>query len=131
VLFGYEPLYLGAWERNRDFSSTIVPRADAVLAYKVLKRSTPLGRGVFILDGSDLHNRAPAMTIALRSPKPAAAFDVRRFGPFLVVRTRDATVTPQRFLALAEATERLGRELGLDDSVINLDIVLATQRRFD
>ena len=130
VLFGYEPLYLGAWERNRDFSSTIVPRADAVLAYKVLKRSTPLGRGVFILDGSDSHNRAPAMTIALRSPEPATAFVVRRFGPFLVVRTRYATLTPQRFLALAEATERLGRELGLEDSVINLDIVLATQRRF-
>ena len=131
VLFGYDPLYLGAWERNRDFSTTIVPRADAVLAYKVLKRSTPLGRGVFVLDGSDSHNRAPAMTIALRSPEPASAFEVRRFGPFLVVRTRRATVTPQRFLALAEATERLGRELGLDDSVINLDIVLATQRRFD
>ena len=131
VLFGYDPLYLGAWERNRDFSTTIVPRADAVLAYKVLKRSTPLGRGVFVLDGSDSHNRAPAMTIALRSPEPASAFEVRRFGPFLVVRTRRATVTPQRFLALAEATERLGRELGLDDSVITLDIVLATQRRFD
>ena len=130
VLFGYEPLYLGAWERNRDFSRTIVPRADAVLAYKVLKRSTPLGRGVFILDGSDSHNRAPAMTIALRSPQPASAFEVRRFGPFLVVRTRHATVTPQRFLALAEATQKLGREFGLDDSVINLDIVLATQRRF-
>ncbi len=131
VLFGYEPIYLGAWERNRSFSTTVVPRADAVLAYRVLKRSAPLGRGVFILDGSDSHNRAPAMTIALRSPQPAAAFVVRRFGPFLVVRTRDATQTPQRFLALAEATERLGRELGLDDSVINLDIVLATQRRFD
>jgi Dolichyl-phosphate-mannose-protein mannosyltransferase len=131
VLFGYEPIYLGAWERNRDFSTTIVPRADAVLAYRVLTRSTPLGRGVFILDASDSHNRAPSMTIALRSPQPAAAFEVRRFGPFLVVRTRDATQTPQRFLALAEATERLGRGLGLDDSVINLDIVLATERRFN
>ncbi len=130
VLFGYEPVYLGAWEQNRSFSTTIVPRADAVLAYRVLKRSSPLGRGVFILDASDSHNRAPAMTIALRSPEPAAAFDVRRFGPFLVVRTREATVTPPRFLALAEATERLGRELGLDDSVINLDIVLATEHRF-
>ena len=130
VLFGYEPLYLGAWERNRNFSSTIVPRADAVLAYRVLKRSAPLGRGVFILDGSDPRNRTPAMTIALRSPQPASAFEVRRFGPFLVVRTRNATATPQRFLALAEATEKLGRKLGLDDSVINLDIVVATKRRF-
>ncbi len=130
VLFGYEPIYLGAWEQNRDFSTTIVPRADAVLAYRVLKRTTRLGRGVFIFDGSDPHNRRPTLTIPLRSPQPSTAFDVRRFGPFLVVRTRAATQTPQRFLALAEATERLGRELGLDDAVINLDIVLATERRF-
>jgi hypothetical protein len=130
VLFGYEPIYLGAWERNRDFPRTIVPRADAVLAYRVLKRTTPLGRGVFILDGSDTRNRHPAMTIALRSPEPANAFDVRRFGPFLVVRTRKPTTTPARFLQLAVATQRLGRELGLDDAVINLDTALATQRRF-
>jgi hypothetical protein len=130
VLFGYEPVYLGAWEENRGFPTTIVPRADAVLAYSVLKRSTPLGRGVFILDGSDPRNRRPAMTIPLRSPEPATAFVVRRFGPFLVVRTREVTRTPQRFLELAVATEQLGRELGLDDAVINLDVVLAAQRRF-
>ena len=130
VLFGYEPVYLGAWERNRSFPQTIVPRADAVLAYRVLKRSTPLGRGVFILDSSDPRNRRPALTISLVSPEPAAAFEVRRFGPFLVVRTRQATTSPQRFLELAAATERLGRQLGVDDAVINLDIVLAAQRRF-
>ena len=29
VLFGYEPIYLGAWERERTgFSRTVVPRAD-------------------------------------------------------------------------------------------------------
>ena len=28
VLFGYEPLFLGAWERNRSFPTTVVPRAD-------------------------------------------------------------------------------------------------------
>jgi len=130
VLFGYEPIYLGAWERNRDFPTTVVPRADAVLAYRVLQRSTPLGRGVFILDASDPKNLQPAMTVSLRSPQPASAFVVRRFGPFLVVRTRTVTTTPQRYLELAVATERLGRELGLDDAVINLDTVLAAQRWF-
>jgi hypothetical protein len=130
VLFGYDPLYLGAWERNHGFPRTVVPRADAVLAYHALTRAKALGRGVFILDASDSHNRRPSSAAPLASPQPAAAFVVRRFGPFLVVRTRAATQTPERFLELAQSVERFGLELGFDDAVINLDIVQATLRRF-
>jgi hypothetical protein len=129
MLFGYEPIYLGAWGQSRSFPTTVVPRGDAVLAYRVLTRSAPLGRAIFVLDASDPKNRRPTMTIPLRTPRPAAAFVVRRFGPFLVVRTRQATRTPRRFLQLAAVTERLGRQLGLDDASINLDTVLATERR--
>src|SRR5439155_1723460 len=32
VLFGYDPLYLGAWERDRVSSQPVVPRADPKLA---------------------------------------------------------------------------------------------------
>src|SRR5438034_11719678 len=33
VLFGYDPLFLGGWERDRaGFSDTVIPRADAKLA---------------------------------------------------------------------------------------------------
>ena len=39
VLFGYEPLYLGAWERNRALPTTVVPRADSRLALRTLERA--------------------------------------------------------------------------------------------
>src|SRR5205807_668077 len=47
VLFGYDPLYLGAWERDRVSSQPVVPRADPKLALAVLESARkPLGRGV-------------------------------------------------------------------------------------
>ena len=36
LLFGYEPLYLGAWERNDVFPDVVLPRADARLALRTL-----------------------------------------------------------------------------------------------
>lgn len=129
VLFGYEPLYLGAWERDKAFPSTVVPRADATLALRVLRRTTPLGRGVFVIDGSDSRNARPTLSIVLRAPSPAEAFVVRRFGPFLVVRTRHATRTPGRFLALAESVQRLSRSLGIAHAGVNLDTVRQAERR--
>ena len=39
LLFGYEPLFLGAWERNSDFPRTVLPRADGDLALRVLERA--------------------------------------------------------------------------------------------
>ena len=37
VLFGYEPVYLRAWERNRSFSIQALPRADPALLATALK----------------------------------------------------------------------------------------------
>ena len=60
LLFGYEPLFLGAWERNNSFPDVVLPRADAVLALKTLERQPkPLGRGVWILDASERNNLQP------------------------------------------------------------------------
>ena len=44
ILFGYDPLFLGAWERNRSFSDTVVPRADTKLALRVLYRAAEAAR---------------------------------------------------------------------------------------
>ena len=39
ILFGYEPLYLAAWELHRSaVSNTVVPRADAKLALADARR---------------------------------------------------------------------------------------------
>jgi len=131
VLLGYNPLYLGAWERNRSFSRTVVPRADVALMLRVLERARPLGRAVVVLDGSNPRNRRPTMRIAPLAPQPARAYEVRTFGPFLVARTREPTSTPARFLERVEEVEALGRAEGLDETVINLDVVRAAQRSLD
>ena len=124
LLFAYDPLYAQAWERNGAFPIRVVPRADPKLALKTVEETRrPIGRGVFVFDASDLNNFTRSLTIEERSPDPADAFEVRAFGPFLVVRTVEPTGTPERFLELAAATQKLGRELQLGDADINADTV--------
>ncbi len=119
VLFGYDPLFLGAWERDRSVSRLVVPRADPALALDTLQEAGTLGRGVWVLDASDTNNFAPADTIELRVPRPAATFEAQTFGPFLVVRTLEPVVTPGRFLELSSNVMITGKSLHLGDADIN------------
>jgi hypothetical protein len=121
VLFGYDPLFLGAWEKDRGFSRTVVPRADTRLALHALYRAPrPLGRGVWVLDASDNNNFTPRLHIPLRYPRPASKFEARVFGPFLVLRSRKPTRTIREFLLQTQAVQLLGQSLYLGDSDINL-----------
>jgi hypothetical protein len=125
VLFGYDPLYLGAWERGGAVTRTIVPRADPSLALAALRtKSRPLGRGVWVLDASDTNNAVKHATIPLRLPRPAGAFEARVFGPFLVIRSRAGTGTPLRFLQQTRAVMELGRTLHLGSADVNLHTAL-------
>ena len=129
VLFGYEPLYLGAWERgDAAFPATVVPRADDRLALRVIERAAPLGRGVWVLDASERNNIRPGLKIEHRLPDPADAFEARSFGPFLVLRSREATVTPEAFLYLSARALLVGRSLGIGDSDVNLRTVVLAAR---
>jgi hypothetical protein len=123
VLFGYEPLFLGAWERNRDFSAVVVPRADSVLALRVLRERAPLGRGVWVLDASKRNNVAARLEIERRTPVPAGAFETVAFGPFLVIRTRAPLVTPAAYLLTAARVQLVGRSLGIGDADVNMATV--------
>lgn len=128
LLFAYDPLYLGAWERSGDFPLRVVPRADPKLALRALETTRrPLGRGVFVLDASDNNNFVRKLTIPERSPEPAAAFEVRAFGPFLVIRTREPAGTPERYLELAAAAQQVGKDLLIGDADINADTVRRAQ----
>jgi Dolichyl-phosphate-mannose-protein mannosyltransferase len=130
VLFGYEPLYLGAWERNTDFPLEVLPRADANLALEaLLELDRPLGRGLWIFDASANNNISPRLHIRLRRPRPAAAFEVRRFGPFLVIRTRARVITPERYLERAGQAMLVGKALWIGDADINLVTVERAARR--
>jgi hypothetical protein len=129
VLFGYDPLFLGAWERDGDFPETVVPRADPKLALSALRSTDSLGRGVWVLDAGDNNNRPPRSTIVYRLPAPERAFEGRVFGPYLVLRTREPTETPARYLTLAASAMRLGKTLGIVDDDGNLRTILQAQQR--
>ncbi|MBD0348903.1 MAG: glycosyltransferase family 39 protein [Thermoleophilia bacterium] len=120
VLFGYDPLFLAAWERDSRYSSTVVPRADSALALDaLLEAPQPLGRGVWVLDASDTNNTHPALRIARRLPHPPSEFEARVFGPFLVVRTREPSRTPARFLEQSTRVMATGKSLDIGDADVN------------
>jgi len=124
VLFGFDPLFLAAWERNPDFPLAVLPRADAKLALSTLRElERPLGRGIWILDASDNNNNSRKLEIRLRSPEPRSAFEVRRFGPFLVIRTAAPTRTPAHYLERAAQALQVGKELYIGDADVNLATV--------
>jgi Dolichyl-phosphate-mannose-protein mannosyltransferase len=130
VLFGYDPLYLGAWERNGALTETVVPRADPKLALSVLRAAPkPLGRGVWVFDASDTNNATQELTIGLRMPRPASAFEARVWGPFLVIRSLEPTRTPRRFLEESRAVQLVGQSMDIGDADVNLDIVKRALKR--
>jgi hypothetical protein len=132
VLFGYDPLFLGAWERNGGLTETVVPRADPRLALSVLRAAPkPLGHGIWVFDASDTNNFSPKLTIPLRMPRPASAFEARVWGPFLVIRTLAPVRTPRRFLEESRAVELAGQSIYIGDADVNLDTVTRALKRLD
>ena len=131
VLFGYDPLFLQAWQRAREsFPSFVLPRADAKLALRGLERGPkPLGRGVWVFDASDTNNKDRHLTVPLRIPEPRSAFEARAYGPFLIIRTRAPTRTLRNYLQLARRAELVGKSLDIGDADINLDTVLRASAR--
>ena len=129
LLFGYEPLYLGAWERNPAFPDVVLPRADAALALRTLRsQPAPLGRGVWVLDASERNNLEPRLEIEDRDPGPAGTFETRVFGPFLVIRTRAPVRTVEAYLAAAGRAMLVGRSLGIGDADVNLQTIERADR---
>ena len=132
VFFGYDPLHLGAWERNERVSRIVVPRADPKLALEtLLGEKRPLGRGVWVFDASDTNNFDPRLTIELRVPRPASAFEARRYGPFLLIRSRRPTDTPRTYLELSAKAMRTGKSLLIGDADINAVTVTRATARLD
>jgi hypothetical protein len=132
VLFGYEPLYLEAWERaGAGFSRTVVPRADAKLALAELRAARALGRGIWIFDASDTNNFVMRMEIPLRYPRPRERYEARVFGPFLVIRGKVRTGTPRAFLEQARAVQLVGKSLYIGDADVNLVTVDRALARLD
>ena len=128
VLFGYEPLYLGAWERNRDFPTTVVPRADMRLALRTIERAHSLGRAVWVFDASERNNIRRKLEIKRRLPTPAAAYQAQVFGPFLVLRTIEPVITADAFFYYSARAMLVGQSLGIGDADINMRTVILAAR---
>ena len=129
LLFGYEPLFLGAWERNNSFPDVVLPRADAVLALKTLERQPkPLGRGVWILDASERNNLKPRLEMENRNPGPPGLFETRAYGPFLILRTREPVGTEDAYLTAAARVMVVGRSLGIGDADVNMQTIELADR---
>jgi hypothetical protein len=130
VLLGYEPVYLAAWERDRSFTRHALPRADAKLLASMLRSlPKPIGRGVWVFDASDTTNASRRQSIPRVAPRPTAAFDVRAFGPYLVIRSRAPLRTPRHYIAVSERVMDVGRRLGIGDADINLHTLLLAAKR--
>jgi hypothetical protein len=133
VQFGYEPLYLQAWDDGGQVSKLVVPRADAKLALSALESARkPLGHGVWVFDASDTTNGVRKPTIPLRYPQPGASdFEAAEFGPFLIIRTVKPAGCVDDYLKLARRVELVGESLGLGDAEVNQSTVLLAERRLD
>ena len=130
VLLGYEPVYLSAWEQNRSFTGHALPRADASLLAKTLKRiPEPIGRGVWVLDASDTTNIRERQRIAFALPEPQSAFEGRADGPDRVSRSRRPLGTRSNYLAVSARVMRLGLRLGIGDADVNLRALVQAESR--
>jgi hypothetical protein len=119
VLFGYEPLYLDAWEKGAPFGTVIVQRADPTLALATLAEAEkPLGRGVWVFDATD-HLDASKQRFTVSSVKPGPQFETRAFGPFLIVRTLEPVADTQTFLRDTAVVAFQGKLLGIGDAGLN------------
>ena len=131
VLFAYEPLYVAAWERGgSSVSRTVVPRADPKLALQALREAPkPLGRGVWVFDAGDNNNYAKRTRIELRLPFPHGEFEGRVYGPYLVIRTREPTLTIEHYLDDARKVQLIGKSLAMGDADINYATIRRVQAR--
>ena len=132
IYFGYEPVYLDAWEHDPSVAHIVVPRADSKLAaarLDALRR--PLGRGVWVFDGYDTNNCPCARTLAIqeRLPHPPRDYEARVFGPYLVVRTKEPTRTPAEYLDHAAQVMIVGKSLFIGDADINFMTVRRAAER--
>jgi hypothetical protein len=122
IFFGYEPVYLTAWERDREIADVVIPRADPKLAAARLSAlERPLGRGVWVFDAYDTNNCpcARRLTIESRVPFPPSDFETRAFGPYLVVRTRKPVGTARAYLEDAAQVMVVGKSFAIGDADIN------------
>jgi hypothetical protein len=129
ILFGYEPLALDAFEKGAPFGRVIVQRADPKLALDTLAEARkPLGRGVWIFDATDQLD-ASKQRFSVASVSPGPQFEVRAFGPFLVIRTPKPVLTAETFFRDTAVVEYQGKLIGIGDAGLNYQTAVTALAR--
>jgi hypothetical protein len=107
----------------------IVQRADPQLALDTLAGARkPLGRGVWIFDATDqLDASKQRFTVPNVSPGPQ--FEVRAFGPFLLIRTKKPVLTAETFFRDAAVVEYQGKLIGIGDAGLNYQTAVTALAR--
>jgi len=132
VLLGYNPLFLEAWEDGGSLGDIVVPRADAKLALDtLLDLEEPLGRGVWVHDATNNNVVRRYEIPEVAPPGDEDRFDVRAFGPFLVIRSKAPERTAEAFLRDTVKVQLLGKELGISDADINYPTALVALNRLE
>jgi hypothetical protein len=131
VLFGYEPLFLDAWDKGAPVGDIFIPRADPRLMVDALEDAErPLGRAVWVFDATDEQD-PDKQRLTIPERKPGEGFEARAYGPFLVVRTTEPVREPEEFVRLSIRVELLGRQLRIGDAGLNLNTALKALRRLE
>jgi hypothetical protein len=123
ILMGYEPVFLRAWTHDESFSELVVPRADPVLAAGALESfSKPLGRAIWVFDAKNVLLGSRQLYATLPLPDLPNGYGLRKFGPYLVIRTRRPVVSIAGYLTATRVVTTTERTFG----VVNADIELHT-----
>jgi hypothetical protein len=125
VLWGYNPLFLQAFEDGGRVSKVVVPRADPKLASRALADAPkPLGRAVWLLDATNSGTTARSDIEYV----PPVGFASRTFGPFVVVWTEEPPRSASAYLFDTLAVQDVGRKLGVSDSDLNYETATSALR---
>ena len=110
LLFGYEPFFLGAWERNHVVPGRR-PAARRCGARAPARSSGSRSRSA-AASGSSMRasgtTSSPRLEMENRDPGPPGLFETRVFGPFLVLRTREPVEDRDAYLAAAARVMLVG-----------------------
>ena len=77
----------------------------------------------------DTTNAQQRPTISFVLPRPAAEFEGRVYGPYLVIRTRHPLRTRARYIAVAKRVLRVGQALEINDADVNLHTIVQAESR--
>src|SRR6266540_3422284 len=118
-----------SFEKGAPFGHVIVQRADPKLALDTLAEARkPLGRGVWIFDATDQLD-ASKQRFSVASVSPGPQFEVRAFGPFLVIRTPKPVLTAETFFRDTAIVEYQGRLIGIGDAGLNYQTAVTALAR--